>query len=856
MRRCFFGFWGLVLVLFGVRLSAQSFDLAGPKVDVHVKRGDLTLPIGQVPNLQAGDRLWIHPDFPESQSAHYILIVAFLRGATNPPPNDWFTKVETWNKLVREEGVFVTVPQEAQQAVVFLAPETGGDFGTLRNAVRGRPGTFVRAAQDLQAASLERMRLEAYLNEVRITAQSDPGTLKDRASTTARSLGIKVKQECFDRPVDEQGPCLSAHTEGLVLDDANVQARVVQLTNGDAANLMAQLGTASVAGVSAYSPYVGAIVDTARLLSSLHTAHYQYIPALALSSEDTLNLRLSVAPSFRDPKSVVVVALPPVGPAIMPTLHPLNPDDSYCGQKPDLVLPAEGSPLVLATQLAHDLVLHVATKSATVDLPVKADPAGGGLAVYKPVPLFDEDEVKAVVRGKWGFDNWEGPTYKLRSARQGKWSIAGGDQSALVVGREDTVHIEGGSGQCVDKIAYVSASGSRIPLSWKTARPDAIVTTMPMADAAPGPVKIEIHQFGLDKPDTLALTAYAEAASLDKLSLSAGDGDAVLTGTRLDQVAKASLNDVTWSPGTLTRVEDIDRLTMKADGSTANFNPEKRYSAKVLLRDGRELKTHVSVTAPRPQIELLSKGTQDPASTEAVTPVRFGSAEDLPVDRRLVFFLKAKVPSNFPRDQRVEVSAADGSFKTNLALSDGSLMLEDANTAMGVVEPLTRFGPSAFGPVQARAISADGVAGDWLPLGTLVRLPGLKELHCPRAIAKPCTLSGNNLFLAAAVASTPAFENSTEVPPDFTGTQLTVPHPTGGVLYMKLRDDPATVQTLTLPVLPLNVLTVSPGKGPAAQPGTAAPDPQVQPEPETPSTAPDVAPQSQTQAPASAAGSR
>jgi hypothetical protein len=31
-----------------------------------------------------------------------------------------------------------------------------------------------------------------------------------------------------------------------------------------------------------------------------------------------------------------------------------------------------------------------------------------------------------------------------------------------------------------------------------------------------------------------------------------------------------------------------------------------------------------------------------------------------------------------------------------------------------------------------------------------------------------------------------------------------VPHPTNSLLYLKLRDDPATVQTLTLPVLPGN----------------------------------------------------
>jgi hypothetical protein len=79
-------------------VRGQPFDLSGPKVDVHVKRGDVTLPISQTPNLLPGDRLWIHPDLPESQATHYVLVVAFLRGSTNPPPADWFTRVETWTR--------------------------------------------------------------------------------------------------------------------------------------------------------------------------------------------------------------------------------------------------------------------------------------------------------------------------------------------------------------------------------------------------------------------------------------------------------------------------------------------------------------------------------------------------------------------------------------------------------------------------------------------------------------------------------------------------------------------------------------------------------------------------------------
>jgi hypothetical protein len=245
---------------------------------------------------------------------------------------------------------------------------------------------------------------------------------------------------------------------------------------------------------------------------------------------------------------------------------------------------------------------------------------------------------------------------------------------------------------------------------------------------------------------------------------------------------------------------------------------------------------------------LLSKGVQDDASA-APSPVQLGSKDDLPLQGRLVFFLKSTVPARFSRSEKVELAAADGSFDTELSLADGSLMLEDAKTAVGSVEPLTRFGASAFGPVRVRVMSASGATGDWLPLGTLVRIPGFRELRCPRAAAKPCTLTGANLFLAASISATPDFYNPTDVPPDFTGTQLAVPHPVNGMLYLKLRDDPATVQTLTLPVTPASLAdskTVSAQAQPpaAASPSVAPPDitePVIPPAAPNPAPAPNTA---------------
>src|SRR5580765_2640250 len=142
-----------LLLCASARAEGQArFDLTGPRVDVRVTRGNQTLPIAAVPNLQPGDKLWLFADLPRTQSVHYLLVAVFLRGTTNPPPDTWFTRIETWNKKVRAEGVTVTVPDEAQQAILFLAPETGGDFSTLRSAVQGRPGVFVRASQDLAEA--------------------------------------------------------------------------------------------------------------------------------------------------------------------------------------------------------------------------------------------------------------------------------------------------------------------------------------------------------------------------------------------------------------------------------------------------------------------------------------------------------------------------------------------------------------------------------------------------------------------------------------------------------------------------------------------------------------------------------
>src|ERR1700757_677635 len=350
--------------------DGARFDLTGPKVEVHVTRAGKTLPIAQVPNLQPGDKIWLHPDLPPTQSVHYLLVAAFLRGTTNPPPDNWFTEIQTWNKKVRQEGVTITVPAEAQQVILFLAPETGGDFSTLRSAVRGRPGIFVRASQDLLEAGFEQARIETYLANIRRVPPDDAKALAEHSDLLARTLNLKPNGDCFKKPVDMQANCLTQAGTQSLLDDGHGTTVAAALSNGPGSDLITQASYTQMAGAGLYSAYVGAIVDLVRLMSGLHTAKYQYIPAIAFPTGEALNLRLNTPPSFHDPKSVIVIGLPAIQAAVPPPLPPADPKVVPCLLKPSIVLPVEGAPLVFSTAFAHDLVLHLDNAGKETELPL------------------------------------------------------------------------------------------------------------------------------------------------------------------------------------------------------------------------------------------------------------------------------------------------------------------------------------------------------------------------------------------------------------------------------------------------------------------------------------------------------
>ncbi len=817
--------------------QAGKFDLPGPKIDVRVTRAGKALPIASVPNLMPGDMIWLHPALPPTQSVKYLMVVAFLRGTTNPPPDEWFIRIETWDKKVREEGVEVKVPAEAQQAILFLAPVTGGDFTTLRSAVTGRPGVFVRATQDLNEAGFELQRTEKYLALIKKVPPGDTKGLQDHSNMLARTLALKPNVECFKQPVDQQYGCLATTGSQMLLDDGHGQTVVAALTSGNSSDLIGQAAGTRVFGSGVYSAYVGAIVDVARILGGLHTAQYQYIPAVAFPQGEGLNLRLNTPPSFHNPKSVIVIGLPSIQKSVAPPLRAADGKRVTCLLQPDVAVPVEGAPLVFSTAFAHDLVLHM---SDGKDLPVEADAFQGGLVLSKiperkllpepgtpAVPVVPETTPKGAgtsvaapltgtVRGFWGFDPFEGPTLPMQDRPGDGWKVLSGEP--LIAGREDHLVLSSNGSACLRSVAFDGPDGRMVKGTWKPMDPEgatageAIDVTLPLGKVQPGAVELAIEQYGAPKEVALGLKTYSEPAELAGLTLHAGDRMAMLTGKHLEQVRGVKISDVEFKPAAGAGGTTVP-VTV-AEGASPGFKAGERLTGKVTLSDGRVIDVPVTVAPARPQLTLKSKSV--PKDKDAA--ITLLGKDDLRVDVPVTLVLKSA--RNIPRNEEIEVATVDGSLSTKLNFASGALVLQDAHTLRVTVDAVKALGGSVFGPVRLRAIEAGMDPGDWMELGTLVRVPSVTSLACPSDTGKPCELSGSSLFLIDAVASSVSLDealvDAVAVPEDFSDTTLAVPRPGVGPLYLRLRDDPGGVATLNLPVA-LETRPMRPAKVPVAK---------------------------------------
>ncbi|MEP9402017.1 hypothetical protein [Sphingomonas sp. VNH70] len=777
MARLFSTLVLLLATLCAVPAAAQQngFDLAGPELAITVRRGDVTLPLGQVPSLRPGDRLTARAALPADQSARYLLVVAFLRGATNPPPKSWFFRAETWSR--KRATLDVAVPEGAEQALVFMAPEAGGGFDAVRGAVRGRPGIFVRAAQDLQQASLDRARLDAFVAAVARIGETAPERLASVAPVLADSLGVRLNADCLTRQRALQAACLMQDRGGQVLQ-AQRGSTLTETLTGTPVDLAYRVAATPEGGGGFYSPYIALARDLARLFGAFRTAQYQYLPALAVGGGERLTLWLNAAPSFQNPRSVLVAPLPPIGTALPPLWRSTAPGP-LCLAAPRLVLPLGDAALLHATGYARDLSLRVTTDGGAVtDLPLVADIDAGGLRLGNDAPVVRGTVREAVVRGRWGFDGFSGPRVAVQ-ADGGDWAPQPDD--AVIVGRDSPLVLRGGAAACIAGMTLATGDDRR-PLAWEATAPDTVRVTLPLAKVRPGALTLAIDRHGVGTGQQVALTARAEASRLDRFAIHAGDRDGVLGGQRLDQVQAVDFAGQRFTGGALTRAGDGDRLVLTGERAVA---AGAGGDARVTLRDGRTAGVAVTVGPARPAVTVLQRAATLPPA--AVLPIRL--PDDLvPAQGTLRFSLR--VAGGIEAGDAIELASEAGGAR--LTFASGAVQRVGGDIGVAAIVPAEALGAQANGPLRVRVLRGE-VAGDWQPLARIVRLPAIGGVACPAT--GDCSVSGSDLHRIAAIGGV-------TVPPGFVGSSIAVPRFTGTRLPLRLQDAPDVTVEVELPAPP------------------------------------------------------
>ena len=179
--------------------------------------------------------------------------------------------------------------------------------------------------------------------------------------------------------------------------------------------------------------------------------------------------------------------------------------------------------------------------------------------------------------------------------------------AALVVGREDTLHLQSADACCVSEVLLKDERGTILKTEWKAAKPDELEVKVPLQNASAGTVKMLVKKFGLRDPDEIPLHTYAEAGRLDGFSIHAGDADGVLKGTRLDQVTSLEVSGIHFHPQTLSRSNQQDELKLLTSdaGADSKLHPGDAIAVHATLKDGRVQEfPNISAKPGNPRIDV------------------------------------------------------------------------------------------------------------------------------------------------------------------------------------------------------------------------------------------------------------
>ena len=159
---------------------------------------------------------------------------------------------------------------------------------------------------------------------------------------------------------------------------------------------------------------------------------------------------------------------------------------------------------------------------------------------------------------------------RIRASSPG--SSLAGDESALVIGREDTIHLRAAHAQCVAELFLRDGSGKQTRLAFKSTGAGELEVKVPLQDAPSGDFAILVQDLGAEHPHRFPCMPTPRPAGWRASRCTRATRRGSSAATALDEVDGLVIRGIDFSPGTLSATNGRDELTMlggSAPGGTA-----------------------------------------------------------------------------------------------------------------------------------------------------------------------------------------------------------------------------------------------------------------------------------------------
>lgn len=788
--------------------SAQNTIHHGPVLDVKVQRGGEILSLFQVPRLLKGDLVLVKPELSSLAKGEWALLLARVSPAGNQVDSFGF------DLQAIQEPASLEITADEQIPVILLAPQLRNLFGLytsftesadlLQQALRSDPQRFY----DLQRLDQINQAISALSQGLdQVVMNRSP----DQAVESAKALAIQFGVRSLDPE------CFKNRSVNTLCVAANIVANkdFVLPTSNDLGMVMGQKKAADL--TSFLTANVRIFSEAGDFLSHKFRDQYDFAPTFGRRKGDTGNIQLYSMTRFKSGDVKTAYVYVPAwfsAPTPVLTVHDMPKACLHAGR---LDVKVSGRLPVVNYWHSWEMSLF---DPVTDELLAESDNISfspeRGLFQYGDVaPLSKRlTDVKARIKGKFGFENIELPAFKAALPLQG-------DLSKYLVGAASLISGEAGElnlatadqAACIERL-LLERQGVTVARS----NPEsAHFLKADLSRVAPGKARLWVFLKGSEPQsvDLSILNARAVVTSIEHADL---DLSLQVQGEQLERIARLQVGDILCLPqGVQEETQTQSRMSMTCpEGIKHNVQLPDWVTVHHEGNEPPAFQVRLKKTQAKPRFQLASM-----ANALLVQPspkaLQWGlSPQELFIseDSGLSLLLGTQGGYKLARGSyTLQMRFVDDPITAQKPLS-APMMADFVHQELRTRMPMSFKGaelPSVINPLEFRIRhEPSGLEGAWSPLGRAVlMLPDVRQVSCAPEAGK-LWVHGSQLDLIDRTAW------ETASPPDAEPAILT-PCPEGLCIQLSAASE-STKLAISLRWVSHRAFSVELGKRPSCPP--------------------------------------